>query len=453
MWWFNPRRTARLAAILALAGLTAGCFQPLYGTQGSAGGPDIADKLSSVEVSPINVPNGTTFNLDISGMTQLGMEYTELDVEANGNAPSGIESIEIDSDGTMYAQYENGSFRELYRIPLANVPSPDMLTSLPGNVFSPSADSGDLQMGFPGSGGLGAMISGALENSNVDIAEELTNMIESQRSYTANSKVFQAADNREELTGMGTTVVATLVNGKLLTIASAGDSRCYLVRNGELRQLTRDDSWVSAALGEGILNSDDVEHHPLRVDQRELALALPQRGGLALDDVDDERIGKAAKHASILDPAEAKQAVTDRADVDQCLRRLVGAGRIGCAAKLVGDDLVDGAAIHVAEPDNLVAADGEAGVAHRRRRRTLGLRGNVEGHQDDERDREHERAEDEAGDLVGARLVHRQLLRDFLRHRDARALARLAACRWTAADVGGSRHCRASAISRSTSSP
>lgn len=139
----------------------------------------------------IAVPNGGTFNLDVSGLTQLGMEYTELRVEANGNAPSGIESIEIGSDGTMYAQYENGSFRELYRIPLANVQSPDMLTALPGNVYTPSSESGDLQMGFPGSGGLGAMISGALENSNVDIAEELTNMIESQRSYTANSKVFQ----------------------------------------------------------------------------------------------------------------------------------------------------------------------------------------------------------------------------------------------------------------------
>jgi serine/threonine protein phosphatase PrpC len=80
----------------------------------------------------------------------------------------------------------------------------------------------------------------------------------------ANARVFQAADNREELTGMGTTVVALVVSDKMMTIASAGDSRCYLVRGGELRQLTRDDSWVSAALGEGILNSDDVEHHPLR---------------------------------------------------------------------------------------------------------------------------------------------------------------------------------------------
>jgi serine/threonine protein phosphatase PrpC len=80
----------------------------------------------------------------------------------------------------------------------------------------------------------------------------------------ANAKVFQAADNREELTGMGTTVVAAVATDKVLTIGSAGDSRCYLVRAGALRQLTRDDSWVSAALGEGILNSDDVEHHPLR---------------------------------------------------------------------------------------------------------------------------------------------------------------------------------------------
>jgi protein phosphatase len=80
----------------------------------------------------------------------------------------------------------------------------------------------------------------------------------------ANARVFQAADNREELTGMGTTVVAAVVTDDVMTIGSAGDSRCYLLRGGELRQITRDDSWVSAALGEGILNSDDVEHHPLR---------------------------------------------------------------------------------------------------------------------------------------------------------------------------------------------
>ena len=80
----------------------------------------------------------------------------------------------------------------------------------------------------------------------------------------ANKKVFRAADNREEYTGMGTTAVAALVSENILTVGSAGDSRCYLLRGGALTQLTRDDSWVSAALGEGILNSEEIDRHPLR---------------------------------------------------------------------------------------------------------------------------------------------------------------------------------------------
>jgi protein phosphatase len=80
----------------------------------------------------------------------------------------------------------------------------------------------------------------------------------------ANKKVFKAADNREDYTGMGTTAVAALVSDKVATIGSAGDSRVYLVRNGELKQLTRDDSWVSAAWAEGILSADEIEKHPLK---------------------------------------------------------------------------------------------------------------------------------------------------------------------------------------------
>ena len=76
-------------------------------------------------------------------------------------------------------------------IPLATVQSPDQLTTLPGNIFVSTSDSGNVEMGFANEAGMGSVVSGALENSNVDIAEELTNMIESQRSYTANSKVFQ----------------------------------------------------------------------------------------------------------------------------------------------------------------------------------------------------------------------------------------------------------------------
>ena len=80
----------------------------------------------------------------------------------------------------------------------------------------------------------------------------------------ANKRVFKAADNREDYTGMGTTAVAALVSGNLLTAGSAGDSRCYVFSVGKLTQITRDDSWVSAAWAEGILSADEIEKHPLR---------------------------------------------------------------------------------------------------------------------------------------------------------------------------------------------
>ena len=62
---------------------------------------------------------------------------------------------------------------------------------MPGNVYMPSTASGAVQVGFSTSGGMGAIVSGALEASTVDLASELTAMIKSQRGYTANSKVFQ----------------------------------------------------------------------------------------------------------------------------------------------------------------------------------------------------------------------------------------------------------------------
>lgn len=80
----------------------------------------------------------------------------------------------------------------------------------------------------------------------------------------ANRNVFRTADSREDYTGMGTTAVVAIVTGNVMTVGSAGDSRCYLLRGGVLRQVTRDDSWVTAAVGEGILTQEEIERHPLR---------------------------------------------------------------------------------------------------------------------------------------------------------------------------------------------
>lgn len=137
------------------------------------------------------IPGGGSLNIDMKDMTQLAQSYTPITAKLNGSAPSPVDSVKTGSDGTVYAQYTNGSIKALYRIPLGDVPSPDELNTLPGNVYSQSNTSGGVRVGFPGEGGNGTVIAGALESSNVDVAEELTMMIEAQRSYTANSKVFQ----------------------------------------------------------------------------------------------------------------------------------------------------------------------------------------------------------------------------------------------------------------------
>ena len=141
------------------------------------------------------MPNGSAFSLDLSKLTQLGTGFTVSDAEVNGNAPSTIDKVQISKDGTIYAQYKDGSTKPLYKIPLADVQSPDQLTALPGNVYAQGTESGAVRVGFANEGKLGSIVSGALENSNVDIAEELTNMIAAQRSYTANSKVFQTGSD------------------------------------------------------------------------------------------------------------------------------------------------------------------------------------------------------------------------------------------------------------------
>ena len=122
-------------------------------------------------------------------MTQVA--WFDFKAAVDGNAPSGVEKVDIDSTGVVTAILQNGTKLATYRIALANVPGPDNLTPEVGNVYSVNLKSGNVQLGFAGQTGLGTIQSGALEESNVDLANELTSMIEAQRGFTANSKSFQ----------------------------------------------------------------------------------------------------------------------------------------------------------------------------------------------------------------------------------------------------------------------
>lgn len=139
----------------------------------------------------IPVPDGSNLTLDLSESSQLAADYTVVDASVDGNGPSSVDRVEIGNDGTLYAIYENGTRLATYRIPLATVPSPDNLQPRTGDVFTTTQTSGDFLIGFAGQGGFGTIESATLEQSTVDLATELTDMIEAERHYAVNSKVFQ----------------------------------------------------------------------------------------------------------------------------------------------------------------------------------------------------------------------------------------------------------------------
>lgn len=108
----------------------------------------------------------------------------------NGFAPGAISNILTDKTGTLTAVFSNGQARSLGQVALAVFNSQDGLQSITGNLFGETIGSGPAAIGRPGTGGRGDVVGNALEQSNVDIATEFTNLIIAQRSYQANSRVI-----------------------------------------------------------------------------------------------------------------------------------------------------------------------------------------------------------------------------------------------------------------------
>ena len=154
--------------------------------------------LTSGSPLAVNVPNtgsapDNIINIDLSKSTQLASGFTINTATVDGSSPSTLDHIAIGQDGTITAIYKNGIQKSIYQIPLATVTSPDQLTPLSGNVYEASQTSGDMIIGKAGTGPFGQIDSSSLEQSTVDIATQLTNMITAQRGYEANSKVIQTA--------------------------------------------------------------------------------------------------------------------------------------------------------------------------------------------------------------------------------------------------------------------
>ncbi|MDE2579178.1 MAG: flagellar hook protein FlgE [Hyphomicrobiales bacterium] len=141
------------------------------------------------------IPGGATATLDMSAMSQLGAGFSVASASFDGNAPAQFSQLKVDSNGVISAVYQNGKTVQMFQALLANVPSPDNLTPNSGDIFDINSKSGPASVSAPGAGMAGTILSATLENSTVDVANELTGMIETQRAYTANSKAFQVASD------------------------------------------------------------------------------------------------------------------------------------------------------------------------------------------------------------------------------------------------------------------
>jgi len=102
-----------------------------------------------------------------------------------------------------------------------------------------------------------------LEEYYADPSRDILRSLKSAISR-ANAEVWEAASGDPELAGMGTTLVVAVVKGSSLYLANVGDSRAYLARDGEIRQLTRDHSWVAEQVRAGVLRLEEARRHPFR---------------------------------------------------------------------------------------------------------------------------------------------------------------------------------------------
>lgn len=135
-----------------------------------------------------------TLAIDFSGTTQFGADFGVNALEQNGFTTGQLTGVDIDKRGVVLARFSNGQTTPQGQVMLANFGNPQGLQPTGDTLWTESPDSGPPLIGAPGTAALGLVQSGALEESNVDLAAQLVKLIIAQRNYQANAQVIQAED-------------------------------------------------------------------------------------------------------------------------------------------------------------------------------------------------------------------------------------------------------------------
>lgn len=142
-----------------------------------------------------------TFNLNLgevgaytNAVTQFAEKSSTKVVSQNGYTMGYLESFKIDQSGVITGVYSNGTNRSLGQVALASFTNPGGLEKAGESTYVVSNNSGEANIGPAGVAGKGKIIAGTLEMSNVDLAEQFTDMIITQRGFQANSRTITTSD-------------------------------------------------------------------------------------------------------------------------------------------------------------------------------------------------------------------------------------------------------------------
>lgn len=148
-------------------------------------------------VDAIGATNGAAvqdFEVNLGDTSQFGTPFAVSSIIQDGFAAGQLRGIEIDDSGVTFARYTNGESRALGQVALSNFNNSNGLQPIGDTNWVETFSSGPPTVGEPGNSGLGAIQSAALEDSNVEITEQLVSLIVAQRNFQANAQVIQTAD-------------------------------------------------------------------------------------------------------------------------------------------------------------------------------------------------------------------------------------------------------------------
>ncbi|MEJ2609217.1 MAG: flagellar hook protein FlgE [Candidatus Thiodiazotropha sp.] len=131
---------------------------------------------------------------DYSLISQYGADFAINELTQNGYTSGRLSGVEVDESGIIFARFTNGQSEPLGKVALARFTNKQGLNQNGDTTWAESFSSGDVQLGEAGTGSFGEIQSGALENSNVDLAQQLVNLITAQRNYQANAQVITTSD-------------------------------------------------------------------------------------------------------------------------------------------------------------------------------------------------------------------------------------------------------------------